>query len=72
LFDTSVATKDEQEACDVVFLNNWASQINLISLEEMRMLFDKVGFTELSNNRLETGAKIQEYGDMISWVFELK
>lgn len=72
LFDTYIATKEDQEACDVTFLDNWKSQINLVSIEEMESLFDKFGFIEVSNQRLETGAKIKEYGSMISWVFELK
>lgn len=72
LFDTSLATKEEQEACDVVFLNNWPSQINLVSIEEMRSMFAEVGFSEVKNIKLETGAKIKNYGDMISWTFVLK
>ncbi|MEK6819026.1 MAG: class I SAM-dependent methyltransferase [Nanoarchaeota archaeon] len=71
-FDTSKATLEEQEACDVVFLNNWPTQINLISLEEMRTLFRAEGFTEIENKKLTTGAKIKSYGDMISWLFILK
>jgi trans-aconitate methyltransferase len=72
LFDTSIASKEEQEMCDVVFLNNWESQINLISIEEMREMFKITGFEETHNKKLETGARIKDYGEMVSWVFVLE
>lgn len=72
LFDTSVASKEEQEACDIVFLNNWTSQINLVSMQEMQELFKQNGLVEVENQKLRTGAKIKDYGEMISWVFVLK
>ncbi len=72
LFDTSQATLEDREACDIVFLNNWPSQINLISIEEMRDMFKTVGLVEIKDKKLTTGAKIKDYGDMISWAFVLK
>jgi cyclopropane fatty-acyl-phospholipid synthase-like methyltransferase len=72
LFDTSKATIEDQEACDIIFLNNWSSQINLTSLEEMKEMFKNAGLNEVQDKKLETGAKIKEYGDMISWMFVLK
>lgn len=72
LFDTSIATPKDQEACDIVFLNNWRSQINLVSLEEMRAMFKEAGFAETQDKRLGTGAKIKDYGGMISWMFVLR
>lgn len=71
-FDTSIATPEEQEACDIVFLNNWPTQINLTSLEEIRNLFKAEDFTEIENKKLTTGAKVKSYGEMISWLFILK
>ncbi len=72
LFDTSIATPEDQEACDIVFLNNWPSQINLVSIEEMRDMFKAAGLTEIQDKKLTTGAKIKGYGDMISWTFVLR
>lgn len=71
LFDTSIATPDEQEACDIIFLNNWPSQINLIDMDEMKKMFSDVGFKVSQEKTLITGAKIKNYGDMISWMFVL-
>lgn len=72
LFDTSVAAPEEQEACDIVFLNDWPSQINLVSLEEMRNMFREADFEEAGDRMLKTGARIKEYGNMISWLFVLR
>lgn len=72
LFDTALATKDEQEACDITFLDGFVSQINLTSFEEMESLFVETGLTVLSEKRLETGARVKDYGDMISWLFVLQ
>ena len=66
LFNTSLATPEEREACDIVFLNNWPSQINLVTIEEMRDMFKTAGFQEIKDQKLTTGAKIKNYGDMIS------
>jgi len=72
LFDTIVASSDEQEACDIVFLNEWPSQINLVSMEEMRSIFKAAGFREMEDRRLKTGAAIKTYGEMVSWLFILE
>lgn len=72
LFDTSKATYEEQEACDIVFLNNWPSQINLVDMEEMKKMIAEAEFEIIQDKKLETGAKIKEYGDMISWLLVLK
>ncbi len=72
LFDTSMVPAQDQEACDIVFLDNWKSQINLVSLSEMHQLIKKAGFTTIENMRLKTGAQVKEYGDMISWLFILR
>ncbi len=71
LFDTSIATPEDQEACDVVFLENWPSQINLTSVEEMRELLKINSLSIVSEKRLQTGAKVKDYGDMVSWLFIL-
>ena len=71
LFDTSLATKEDQEACDIMLWDSWSSQINLTSIEEIRRTFSQHNFVELSNRRLQTGARIKNYGEMISWVFVL-
>jgi ubiquinone/menaquinone biosynthesis C-methylase UbiE len=72
LFDSSLATEADQEACDIVFLNEWPSQINLIDLEQMREMFTAAGFKEVDNKMLKTGAKVKNYGEMISWLFVLE
>jgi len=72
LFDTTKVPVEDQEACDVVFLDNWQSQINLVSLEEMRHLFAETGFKELENRELQTDAQVKDYGRMISWLFVLQ
>lgn len=69
LFDTAIATAEDQEACDIVFLENWPSQINLVSLEEMKKLLDRSGFKEVENRKLKTGAQVKNYGEMVSWLF---
>lgn len=72
LFDTTLVSTDEQEACDVTFLDDFVSQINLTSFEEMESLFAQAGLTVLDDKRLETGAKVKHYGEMISWLFILE
>ncbi len=72
LFDTSKVPHEDQEACDIVFLNDWPSQINLISLPEMQKMIADEGLDEVENRPLETGAKVKEYGDMISYLFVLR
>ncbi len=72
LFDTSKATLEDQEACDIVFLNNWPSQINLVDMDEMKKMITGAGFEIIQDKRLETGAKVKDYGDMISWMFVLR
>lgn len=71
LFDTRSIPEEDQEACDVVFLNDWPSQINLVSIEEMEKLVAESGFSIVSNSQRDTGAKVKEYGEMISWQFTL-
>lgn len=72
LFDSSLATEADQEACDIVFLNEWPSQINLIDLEQMREMFAAAGFKGADSKMLKTGAKVKNYGEMISWLFVLE
>ena len=72
LFDTSIAAPEDQEACEVTFLNDWHSHINLVSLEEMKKLCTDAAFSIGNDQQLETGAKIKEYGEMISWLFVLR
>ncbi|MEJ0053671.1 MAG: class I SAM-dependent methyltransferase [bacterium] len=72
LFDTSIASPEDQEACDIVFLNDWHEQINLVSLEEMKRLILSAGFRVERDEQRQTGAKIKEYGNMISWLFILR
>ncbi len=72
LFDTSIASTEEQEACDIVFLDHWPSQINLVSLEEIRRIFTAEGFDEINNMQRKTGADIKSYGRMVSWLFTLQ
>lgn len=72
LFDTARASKEERESCEVTFLENWTSQINLVSMEEMRTLIAAAGFEIVEERQLVTGARIKEYGDMISELFVIK
>jgi cyclopropane fatty-acyl-phospholipid synthase-like methyltransferase len=71
-FDTSLATPEDQQACDITFLNNWSSQINLIDMNEMKKMFAESGLNVVKGKELTTGAKIKNYGDMISWMFVLQ
>lgn len=72
LFDTLAATKEEREACDVTFLAGFSSQINLISLTEMKELIAQSGFHIINDQQLKTGAQVKNYGEMISWLFVLE
>ena len=72
LFDTSTATPEDQEACDIEFLDHFHSQINLIDMSEMQTLLTNAGFSIGHDEGLETGARVKEYGDMISWLFVLR
>jgi hypothetical protein len=72
LFDTEAISPEDQEACDIEFLDGFVSQINLTSIKEMESLFDQAGLAVLKDKQLETGAKVKEYGEMISWLFVLQ
>lgn len=72
LFDTEAIPPEDQEACDIEFLDGFVSQINLTSIMEMESLFDQAGLTVLKDKQLETEAKVKEYGEMISWLFVLQ
>ena len=72
LFDTQKVSPEEREACDINFLDGFTSQINLTSLDEMKKLFEESGYIEAENRQLKTGAKVKDYGGMISWLFVLK
>jgi cyclopropane fatty-acyl-phospholipid synthase-like methyltransferase len=72
LFDTANVPAQDQEACDITFLNNWPSQINLVSLKEAQALHAAAGFAEIENRQLVTGADVKTYGKMISWLFVLQ
>lgn len=72
LFDTKDIPKEDQEACDITFLDGFISQINLISEDETLNLFAKTRFEIISDQKLETGGSVKEYGQMISWLFVLK
>lgn len=71
-FDLGSVSLEEQEACDVNFINNWSSQINLTTLSEMRDLFKEVGFKEVGNCRRNKSVAIKNYGDVYSWSFSLQ